>query len=376
MQETRRHPVVIGAGITGAFAAYFLARRGLSPLLIEQAGVGRGASGNNPGGLNPLHGPGIPGPLSELAWHSFLLHLHPAGDLARAGGPGAGVRRVRRVEIALDAAEADAAAAELDRSRQADGFEARWLDAGELRMLEPRISPEAVGGLWTEGNGMVDCRTYPGMIARAAIALGAQLRGGCVDGIVEENGRAVGVRIDGVETACGALVIATGAHAEGPATWLGLPIPVEPVKGQLLLVEHGGQPLEHHVTRGVSGVYAIEANRVWVGGTQERAGWDAAPSREGRERLLGEASRLLPSLGPIAIQEHVCAFRPVTPDGLPILGPAPGWENVVLATGGGTKGMLLGAAMGECAADLVMGNQPPVDLRPFRPGRFMGGSAS
>jgi glycine/D-amino acid oxidase-like deaminating enzyme len=74
------------------------------------------------------------------------------------------------------------------------------------------------------------------------------------------------------------------------------------------------------------------------------------------------------------IREQVCAFRPVTPDGLPILGAAPGWENVVLATGAGTKGMLLGAGMGECAAALVTGDQPPVDLSPFQPGRFMDGS--
>lgn len=376
VQERRRLPVVIGAGITGAFAAYFLARRGLKPLMIERAGVGTGASGNNPGGLNPLHGPGIPGPLSDLAWHSFLLHLHPAGDLVRAGGPGAAVRRVRRLEIALDAIEADALGPDLERSRQADGFEARWLDAGELRRLEPRVSPEAVGALWTEGNGMVDCRTYTGAIARAALALGAELRIGCVDGIEEENGRAVAVRIDGVGIACGALVIATGAHSEGPANWLGIKIPVEPVKGQLLLAEHGGEPLRHHVTRGVSGVYHSEANRVWVGGTQERAGWDASPSREGREKVLREAGRLLPGLGPLAVCEHVCAFRPVTPDGLPILGLAPGWQNVALATGAGTKGMLLGAGMGECAADLVMGSEPRVDLRPFQPGRFMGGPVS
>ena len=219
---------------------------------------------------------------------------------------------------------------------------------------------------------MVDCRTYPGAIARAALALGAQLRTGCVDGIAQENGRAVGVRIDGVEIPCGALVLATGAHSGEFANWLGLPIPVEPVKGQLLLVEHGGRPLPHHVTRGVSGVYPIEGQRAWVGGTQERVGWDAAPSREGRELLLSEASRLLPALGPIAIQEHVCAFRPVTPDGLPILGRVPGWENVVLATGAGTKGMLLGAGMGECAADLVMGRPAPRRSPPLPSGTVHG----
>jgi glycine/D-amino acid oxidase-like deaminating enzyme len=182
------------------------------------------------------------------------------------------------------------------------------------------------------------------------------------------------VRIDGRELACGALVIATGAQAAEPASWLGAPIPVEPVKGQLLLLEHGGLPLGLHVTHGHSGLYHRDGNRVWAGGTQERAGWDAEPSREGREAILRQAGRLLPALGPLTVREHRCGFRPTTADGLPILARVPGWENVVFATGAGSKGMLLGAGMGECAADLVIGREPAVDLRPFRLERFAGGS--
>jgi glycine/D-amino acid oxidase-like deaminating enzyme len=143
---------------------------------------------------------------------------------------------------------------------------------------------------------------------------------------------------------------------------------------QPVIVEHGGTPLRQHVTHGHSGLYHTEGNRAWAGGTQERAGWDAAPGREGRESILQQASRLLRTLGPLTVREHLCGFRPMTPDGLPILGRVPGWENVVLATGAGSKGMLLGAGMGECAADLVIGRDPAVDLRPFRLERFVGGS--
>ena len=57
----RPDAVVIGGGITGVFVTYYLARKGLSTVLVEKDGLAAHASGSNPGGLNPLHGPEIPG---------------------------------------------------------------------------------------------------------------------------------------------------------------------------------------------------------------------------------------------------------------------------------------------------------------------------
>src|SRR4051794_32027031 len=112
---------VVGGGITGAFAAYFLARRGVEVTLIERDDFGAHASGNNPGGLNPLHGPGIPGPMKELAMAAFRLHLEHFAPPRRP-----------RLQLALD----DADVSRLERGKQlydgAPGFSARWLDPEEL----------------------------------------------------------------------------------------------------------------------------------------------------------------------------------------------------------------------------------------------------
>ena len=67
---------------------------------------------------------------------------------------------------------------------------------------------------------------------------------------------------------------------------------------------------------------------------------------------------------------HTACLRPVTPDWLPILGRAPGWDNAYLATGAGKKGILLAPAMGRAVADLVAGGEPELDLSPFAPERF------
>ena len=73
-------------------------------------------------------------------------------------------------------------------------------------------------------------------------------------------------------------------------------------------------------------------------------------------------------LAPLGL--HTACLRPVTPDWLPILGRAPGWDNAYLATGAGKKGILLAPAMGGAVADLVAGGRPSLDLSPFRPERF------
>src|SRR3954453_7645849 len=87
---------VVGGGITGAFAAYFLARRGAEVTLIERDEVAAHASGKNPGGLNPLHGPGIPGPMQELSLEAFRLHLEHFSPPRRP-----------RLQLAVDAADLD-----------------------------------------------------------------------------------------------------------------------------------------------------------------------------------------------------------------------------------------------------------------------------
>ena len=77
--------VVVGGGIAGAFSAFFLARAGADVTLIEREEIAGQASGNNPGGLNPLYGPGIPGPLQALAPEAFGLHLEHWDEIRRTG---------------------------------------------------------------------------------------------------------------------------------------------------------------------------------------------------------------------------------------------------------------------------------------------------
>lgn len=185
-----------------------------------------------------------------------------------------------------------------------------------------------------------------------------------------DGGQVTGVRMGDAMLRCDALVVATGPWVEDAATWLGTAIPVTPLKGELLLAEIPGAPLRHHVTCQLSGLYQTPQGPVWLGGTQDQAGFDEAPTPAGRERILHAVARLVPAAAGARVIQHLAALRPVTPDGLPLLGPLAGRENVFLAVGSGPKGMLLGAGMGEAVARLIAGKAPPFALDPYRPERF------
>lgn len=362
--------VVVGGGITGSLLAYFLARAGLKVSLLEASGIGSQASGRNPGGLNPLHGPGIPGPLSGLAMRSYRLHLENHRAIRALSEADFHFRTVSRIEVALDEEEAAALKKSFDLYNATEGFGARWLDRAELAAIVPGISNDVGAALLLEGNAMVDGHAYSLAAAQAARTLGASLIEGRATGLRHDGDRVSEVLLERGALACDAVVIANGAWAANAGIWLGRRIAVAPVKGELLLVEWPGKQLTHHVTHADRGVYALPGGRAWLGGTRQMAGFDTEPTRQGFEAIVQGIARFLPAARDAGLIRHVAALRPMTPDGLPLIGRIPGYGNAYVATGGGAKGMLLGIGMAEIVAGLVAGSNPAPSLAAFDPARF------
>lgn len=362
--------VVVGGGITGAFTAFLAARRGAAVTLIERDGIAAHASGHNAGGLNPMHGAGIPGPLHELALAALRLHAEYRDELVRRGGSAGGARPVNRLHVAFAPEEADALLQRRDLYEATPGFSARWLEPRELRAREPRLSREAIGGLWTEGNAHVDPAPYTRAVAAAAVALGARLLSAEAVGLVHDEGRVGAVETDAGTHACAGVVIAPGPWARQPAQWLGIALPVEPLKGQLLLAEtDSAAPAAADVSWGEVGVYAAGPGRLILGGTEERCGFDASPTASARDGILAGARRLLSGIGELRVLEQWAGLRPVTPDGLPIVGIPSGWENVCVAAGSGRKGMLYGAALARAATDLLLDGDTALPVEACAPER-------
>ena len=113
---------------------------------------------------------------------------------------------------------------------------------------------------------------------------------------------------------------------------------------------------------------------VWAGSTEERRGFDSKPSFSARQRILEGAMKLMPSMADAKLVMHTACLRPVTPDWLPIIGRAPDWDNVYIATGGAKKGILLSPAMGKAIADLITDGSTQLPIDAFTPERFGGAS--
>jgi len=220
------------------------------------------------------------------------------------------------------------------------------------------------------------------------------------------HGRVVGIDSAAGPLSCRTVAIAGGAWSPTFGGQLGVSIPVQPVKGQIVHMQlpggAGGRatdigPVDSghvdsghvdsgHVDSGHvdSGQWPIvepvlnhylvawPGGRVACGGTYETdAGFDTRPTIEGLDQLLHACLKIAPGLAGATLVDVRVGLRPVSADGRPVLGPVPGWDNVHLVTGHGMDGLLLGPYSAALVARSIGGEPVSDELRPFRLERFL-----
>lgn len=352
--------VIVGGGIVGCATAYYLARQRLRVLIVERDAIAGHASGFAYGGLNPLSGAGIPGPMFPLAQRSFELHRALASQFE------CGFRERPTLHLAFTADEVQGLDAEFNWAKQQSGFRAERLNGTEARRLEPRIAADVVAANLLNGTADVDAKALTNALADAA---GAEVRIANAIGLAICGDRAVGVRTSSDTIACGAVVLALGPW-QGPPGWAGLQPTVAPLKGEILRLATSGAPVAQSI--GWQGNYLTTKpdGLLWAGTTEQQAGFDATPSAAARSAIFGDLKRMLPGLDPAKVVRQTACLRPMSADGLALLGPLPNLANVYVANGGGRKGVLYGPAMGSIVADLLATGRTDMDISAYRPERF------
>jgi glycine oxidase len=186
--------------------------------------------------------------------------------------------------------------------------------------------------------------------------------------LVTERGRVHGVRLDdGASIACDTLVLAGGAWS-GELDGLPRPLPVHPVKGQMIALGERGGGLRTCVE--TERCYLIpRPGRVWVGATSEHVGFARGTTAAARAALRAAAAHAVPELGDAPELEAWDGFRPATSDELPVLGADPDVAGLVHASGHFRNGILLTPVTAELIARAVRGVEDP-RLEAFRPDRF------
>ena len=361
---------IVGGGAAGCAVAYYLARAGVKSTIVEREGVGSQASGYSAGGLNPLEGTGIPGPLGPLAIESFRMHTELRNRLVSESGVNFQYQLISKVSLALNESDVSDLLETMKVFEAKQGFSAHWVDGEDVHHLEPRLTDAIIGGLYTYGNAALNSYLYTTALSKAAQSLGAEVHSGEVTGLTRSGDRVTGVRLERGHMACDSVVLATGPWSQRAGAWLGFPVPVEPLKGEILRLRVSGPHLEYDFTWDHVSLFHRLDGLVWVGTTEEPRGFETHPTESVRRKLLEGATELMPAIADASLVKHTACLRPVTPDWLPIIGLAPGWDNVYLATGAGKKGILISPGIGKAIADLVTGGETDLPIAPFSAGRF------
>lgn len=371
--------VVVGGGIVGIAAARLLALDERSCVVLEKDSVGSHASGFAYGGLHPMAGAGIPGPVTLLAERGFELHERLAEELPKATGIDIEYRR--NATISLSFSEDDALAnsgrletvaarSHLDWMRQR-GADVEWLDRDGVLAAEPRVSPEAIGGVLNRDTAEVEPYRFLLALTQDAERAGVEIRNRQATGIMRSGSKVTGVALDdGDVLACGSVLLAAGPWTEQLAAASGATVGIRPLKGQILRLEAPGHPYEHSIGWAGNYVTSKPDGLMWAGTTEEEAGFDERPTAAGRDTIMAGLIKMVPALQDARLVKQTACLRPMSADGLPVIGALPGWEGVTVATGAGRKGILLGPAMAEIAADIVMDRAATIDNSAFSPSRF------
>jgi glycine oxidase len=363
--------VIAGGGVIGCAIAYHLRKLGVDVIVLERGEIGAEASSAAAGLLAPLGPLSGPGAFADLLLTSFALMPTLVSELEDASAMRLEYERPGSLRVVRDSKHI----ANLRKRMQAWqplGLQMQWFTGEEARQREPLLSPDICAAVYAPEESQIKAPHVVKAFSVAAAKRGAVLRDHSeITGVQRNHARVTGVYTSEGETiGCEHLVVATGAWATRSGVWLNVKIPVSPQRGQILSLRQPALPLRHIIFGEAVYLASKSGNTLLVGATKEEVGFDKQLTAGGVAWLLNTAVRLAPSLENSAIDQMWAGLRPRTPDNQPILGPAPGWENVTLAIGHGSTGILLSAITGKAIAELVVEGKAPEVILPFSMERF------
>ena len=362
--------VVVGAGVIGLAVAEALSKRGAEVIVLEKRGPGRGASAASAGILAPYTEADDSSPLFSLGARSLALYDDFVRGASDRSGRSIEYSRSGTLEVALDTGAVDHLTASRARLEQL-GVACQWLDATELRQLEPAVTPAALGGLVIAQHGYVGVGTLIAALLQSARLAGAVFESPTDVAALNPHGQAVEIRIGTRKMQADRVVVAAGSWS-GQVRMAGAPsLPVRPVRGQLLHVRPPERACPSRVVWGPD-CYLVpwSDQTMLIGATVEEVGFDEQTTVGGVSQLAAAATRLLPDTALSAIVETRVGLRPATPDGLPLIGFVPGATAICVATGHYRNGILLAPITADLVSRLLLDDVTDDALEATRLDRF------
>ena len=423
-QSSSTDVLIVGGGVIGLACAYYLLQSGRGVTVLDRGPIGSGSSHANCGTLTPSHAPPLaaPGMIGKaLGWMlrpDAPLYIAPRFDPAlwrwlwrfarrcnqrdwlQAAQDKAALLHASRTlietlvrdeqldcEFAADGvlyAFRDSRVFEetiADRDALADlGIPSEVWDAATLRMREPALRDDMVGGMWLPGDASLRPDRYVAELARIVHAAGGTIIENCaVTGFRRDGARITAVATTQAEIApheisARDIILATGAWSPSFAKQLGIALPIQPGKGYSITYDAPAlMPRRPLLLKERSVCVTAWGSGFRLGSTMEFSGYDERLNRKRLDALERASCEYLREPVGTVKREEWFGWRPMTWDDLPILGRAPDCENLWLATGHGMLGVSMSAITGLLLSELITGHAPSLDMAPYSAQRFAHG---
>jgi len=367
--------IIIGGGVIGTAAAYYLSKRNIKTILVEKNDLASGTSGACDGCI--FMQSKKPGRHLELALQSAKLYETLPDELEcdigykQSGGM-----------ILIESEEQIAAMRQFTQQQQNAGLGVELLGIEDALKIERHLSPKLVGATYSLMDAQVDPLSLTFAFATAAKRLGAQILTGTeVTSIAVKNGKVEGVQTNSGKIAAKIVINAAGVYAPFIGKMVGVEIPIIPRRGQILVTEplpplincimlcacyiaakfkiegQEGKVDSHLTDDSRLGVGMVleqhHASNILIGSTREFVGYDRRVTIEGMRAVARHAKNILPILSTVHIIRSFAGLRPYTSDGLPFLGYISGPEGFLVAAGHEGDGIALAPITGKLMADCV-----------------------
>ncbi len=356
--------LIIGGGVIGLAIAVELRQQGCSVTVLSRD-FGQAASHAAAGMLAPYAEQIPPGPMLELCLRSRSLYPDWVTKLESLTGQEVDYYPCGILSPVYD----------LPVQTQPLADSSRWLDHDEIHRYQPGLGSEIVGGWWHPDDGQVDNRKLVSALRQAAQLLGVNILEGVeVTALLQRGGQITHAQTERGDFQADTYVLASGSWAKEL-----LPLPIFPVKGQMLALrmpQEQGQPLPLQRVLFGPNTYLVprKDGRLIVGATSERVNWQPENTPQGIQTLLTRAIRLYPPLAQWAITDFWWGFRPGTADEQPILSPSP-CDNLIFALGHYRNGILLAPITANLIGNLIVNNVSDPLLGSFHGDRYLTQSA-
>jgi glycine oxidase len=353
--------VIIGGGVIGLTTAFTLAREGLRVTVLDRRDFGQEASWAGAGIIPPGNPEYAVSPFDRLRAISSIRFPELSAELLERTGIDNGYWRCGGLEFATGDG------ASLPEEWRGAGVRVQALSEDQARQCEPALAAGLGSAcLLPELAQLRNPRHLQALVA-ACHGLNVDLRPNCAARQwAWHGGRIEGVHCDKEIVRGDEYIVCAGAWTDALLTGLGLHLDVQPVRGQIVLLQPPVPLCRHVLLWGDRYLVPRRDGRVLAGSTEEHVGYDTRTTEAARQALLNLARRLVPALADAEVERSWAGLRPGSPDGLPYIGRVPGHEHVLVAAGHFRAGIQLSPGTAQLVKEMILGRPLAIAAEPFR----------